>query len=86
MKYLVQFNNGFESDENNLTKGFNSLEEAKKYAKENNDVFYLILKGEFELDDGLWLGLGIGLYTNCNDKSITWFYNNQADFCKIEEL
>lgn len=84
MEYLVEFNNGLESDKNQLTKGFTTIEEAKKYAKENNDVFYLISKGEFDLYDGIWQGAGRGLLTNCNDSSIIWFYSNTADFCEIE--
>lgn len=87
MKYLVEFNNGYENDENTLTCGFDTLEEAKKYAKENNDVYYLILSGQFEQDeDGIWCGSGEGILTNCDDSSITWFYNWNADFCKVEEL
>lgn len=84
--YLVQFNNGFESDENNLTMGFDSLEESKEYAKNNVDVYYSILKGKFELIDNIWTGCGDCVLTNCDDSSISWFYSKSENFCSVENL
>lgn len=86
MKYLVEFNNGFENDKNDLTKGFNTLNEAIQHVKDNNDVYYTISEGDYICDDSIWQGAGRGLYTNCADESITWFYNKSAKFVNIEEL
>ena len=86
MKYLVEFNNGFEGDENNLTKGFDNLDEAIQYTIDNNDVYFNIFEGDYILEDGLWLGSGNALYTNCDDKSLTWFYWNNAEFVTIDNL
>ncbi len=84
--YLVQFNNGFESAENDLAKVFDTLKEAKEYAKENCEVYYNISEGEYITEDGLIQGSGNVILSNCTDTSITWFYNYNANFCPIEEL
>ena len=88
MKYLVEFNNGFEGDENNLSKGFNTLDEAKIYAKEKCEVYYNISKGEYLFDEeiGAYQGGGKTILSNCNDKSVMWFYAWTADFCEVENL
>lgn len=89
MKYLVQFNNGHEADENTLTKtkGFNTLDEAKKYAKAECEVYYNILDGNFSLnDEGFYEGSGTAVLSNCKDTSYTWFYAWTADFCEVENL
>lgn len=85
-EYLVEFNNGLESDENNLAMGFDSLEDAKKYAKDNVEVYYSILKGEFELIDNIWTGCGVCVLTNCDDSSISWFYSESENFCSVDNL
>lgn len=85
--YLVEFNNGFESDENTLSQLFENLEEAKEYAKSNCDVYYNISEGEYEIDeDNIIIGVGKTILSNCNDTSITWFYSLTADFCEVEVL
>lgn len=85
--YLVEFNNGFESDENTLSQLFENLEEAKQYAKSNCDVYYNIAEGEYEIDeDNIIIGSGKTILSNCDDTSITWFYSWTADFCKVEAL
>lgn len=87
MKYLVQLNNGFEGDENTLTKGFDNLEDAKEYAKKECEVYYKIAEGDFFLDEeSFWEGSGKVILTNCNDTSMTWFYSWTADFCEVENL
>ena len=85
-KYLVEFNNGFESDENENSKGFNSLDEAKKYAKENCEKYFKIVDGDFEFENGIYQGAGTSILSNCNDKSMSWFYSYTADFCEVDKL
>lgn len=87
-KYLVSFNNGFEGDENNDTKGFNDLDEAKKYAKEKCDKYYAIDEGEFEWsdEDKMFYGSGKQFLSNCKDRSVMWFYSYTSDFCEVEDL
>lgn len=82
-KYLVEFNNGFESDENTLTNAFATLEDAKEYAKQNNDVYYLISEGEY---DECCEGFGKGILTNCDNSSISWFYSKSAEYCEVSAL
>lgn len=88
MKYLVTFNNGFESDENTLSKGFDNLEDAKEYAKKECEVYYNISEGDYIFDEeiGDYQGGGKTILSNCNDTSMTWFYSWTADFCEVENL
>lgn len=86
MKYLVEFNNGFENDENDLTNCFETLEEAKKYAKNNCDVYYTICKGDYIFEDGIYQGSGEAIYSNCDEPSNTWFYARSANIKTVEEL